>query len=194
MKYTYIVAPVLIILVGMFFAGYLPNRESDSSALREQTESLVSLLPHEYDGTRGTMAEGSAPIAQNVPGTVRSVQPPPAPKPVAPAKEQPTVPALPQPKESATPVSYIIFYTGVPVRSAPTTTFVYTGVVPPAVQAPIVPVVPVVQANAVPIFVPRVVPSRVGPPKLVYTNGVVIKPRVYFPNQPVRNTIRGVTP
>jgi hypothetical protein len=51
-----------------------------------------------------------------------------------------------------------------------------------------------VSAYGVPVFFPKVVPSRVGSPKLVYTNGVVIKPKVYFPHQPVRNSLRGVTP
>ena len=180
MKRTYIVALALIILMGLCLANRLSIRENGSTDLNKQTESLASLLPNE------ARAEISAPIAQNVPSTVRS-----SPQSVAPAKEQPSAPALPQPKESAPPAAYLIFYTGVPVRHAPTSTFV---VLPPAVQTSIVPVVPVVQPNAVPIFVPQVVPSRVGPSKLVYSNGVVIKPRVYFPHQPVRNSIRGVTP
>jgi hypothetical protein len=185
MKHTYIVALALIILMGMFLANYLPIRENGSAVLRERTESFVSLLPH-GDRYSETRAEVSAPVAMNTSSTVRS-----APQLVAPVKEQPTAPALPAFKESAPPATYLIFYTGTPVRHVPTTTVVY---VPPTVQTSIVPVVPVVQPQAVPIFVPQVVPSRVGPSKLVYSNGVVIKPRVYFPHQPVRNSIRGVTP
>ena len=54
--------------------------------------------------------------------------------------------------------------------------------------------VSMVRANVVPVFVPQVAPSRFGAPRLVYPNGVVIKPQVYYPGQPVRNTIRGFTP
>jgi hypothetical protein len=92
---------------------------------------------------------------------------------------------------TASPVSYIYFYTGVPVRpTQAATTIVYTngGGFMPAAPAPLA------QSFAVPVFVPQVVPSRVGAPKLVYSNGVVIKPRVYFPNQPVRNSVRAFTP
>jgi hypothetical protein len=105
-------------------------------------------------------------------------------------------PILPQPDpvqfaESAPPTSYLYFYTGVPVRpvsmiATPYTTF-YTGFVPAAPM-------PVVQTYTVPLFIPQIVPSRIGHPKWVYPNGVVIKPKVYYPNQPMRNVIRGITP
>ena len=62
---------------------------------------------------------------------------------------------------------------------------------PMPVVGPIVPMVPVYPQ---PVFTPTVVPSRIGSPKLVYPNGVVIKPKVYFPNQPLKNTLRAVTP
>ena len=122
-------------------------------------------------------------------------------------RETLSTPALAVPSSPATVAtpSYIYFYTGIPVRPvpmatppmpiAPMNTMFYAGgfssvtVVPtPVAQTP------VAQMQVVPIFTPRTVPSRVGAPKLVYSNGVVIKPKVYFPNQPFRNTLRGVTP
>lgn len=32
------------------------------------------------------------------------------------------------------------------------------------------------------------------PPTLVYPNGIVVRPKVYLPNQPFKNTIRAITP
>ena len=90
------------------------------------------------------------------------------------------VPPLPTavPAPTSSPAAYFLFYTGVPVLPNPN----------PMVQAPMV------QSFAAPVFVPQVVSSRVGPPRWVYSNGVVIKPKVYYPRQPLRNSIRGVTP
>ena len=34
----------------------------------------------------------------------------------------------------------------------------------------------------------------VGPPTLVYPNGIVVRPKVYLPNQPFKNTVRAITP
>ncbi|MGL6227047.1 MAG: hypothetical protein ACRC10_10550 [Thermoguttaceae bacterium] len=34
----------------------------------------------------------------------------------------------------------------------------------------------------------------IGPPTLVYPNGIVVRPKVYLPNQPFKNTIRAITP
>ncbi|MGL6194695.1 MAG: hypothetical protein ACRC2T_07730 [Thermoguttaceae bacterium] len=34
----------------------------------------------------------------------------------------------------------------------------------------------------------------VTPPTLVYPNGIVVRPKVYIPNQPFKNVIRGITP
>lgn len=45
-----------------------------------------------------------------------------------------------------------------------------------------------------PVFFPNVVPKRHGAPKLVYPNGVVVKPKVYVPGRPLKNAIRAVTP
>jgi len=95
------------------------------------------------------------------------------------------------------PVQYIYFYTGIPVRSVPATPMVHTnGAMPYISMTSVTPAqpMPIIQSYAVPVFVPQVVPSRVGAPKWVYSNGVVIKPKVYFPRQPVRNSIRGLTP
>ena len=114
--------------------------------------------------------------------------------PPAPASEAPSSPAT-----AASP-SYIYFYTGIPVRPTPTTTspipvspastIFYTGGFASVTVVP----TPVAKTHVVPIFTPQTVPSRVGAPKWVYSNGVVIKPKVYFPHQPFRNALRGVTP
>lgn len=57
------------------------------------------------------------------------------------------------------------------------------------------PVYPVCQPTyPQPVYMPRMVPSRFGAPKLVYPNGVVVKPKVYVPGQPIKNTLRAVTP
>ena len=102
--------------------------------------------------------------------------------------------------------SYIYFYTGVPVHPAPKAVFVYAGgathtvpmsMTPPAPSMPVASpqlTGQVMRTHVVPVFIPQVAPSRFGAPRLIYSNGVVIKPTVYFPNQPVRNTIRGFTP
>ncbi len=34
----------------------------------------------------------------------------------------------------------------------------------------------------------------VGPPSLVYPNGIVVRPKVYLPNQPFKNAVRSMTP
>ena len=108
----------------------------------------------------------------------------------------------PTPAASAEP-SYVYFYTGVPVQPAPAAVFVYASgtvhtvpmsMVPPASPPPVSGQVRTVRTHVVPVFTPQVAPSRFGAPRLVYSNGVVIKPTVYFPNQPMRNTIRGFTP
>jgi len=91
------------------------------------------------------------------------------------------VPAVPK---------YIYFYTGIPVQPAPMPAMIPTGGFKPVTFIP----APVIQSPVIPVFTPRVVPSRVGAPRLVYPNGVVIKPTVYFPNQPFRNVLRAVTP
>ena len=196
--YTAILAG--LILVGVFLMNFLPFKGGDSSLLQDQAASLASLLPGEAYSPSPASAEHSPHVAQNVSGDVLAdsmvpVLPLPV---VAPAqqkvKTQQAVPTLVQPVGTAAPVSYVYFYTGVPVRSAPMTTVVYTGGLTTAAPAPVMPMMPVVQPYAVPVFVPRVVPSRVGAPKLVYSNGVVIKPTVYYPRQPVRNAVRGVTP
>jgi len=97
------------------------------------------------------------------------------------------VPAVPK---------YIYFYTGIPVQPAPMPAMVHTGGVLHTggfMSVTFVPA-PVIQSPVIPVFTPRVVPSRVGAPRLIYSNGVVIRPTVYFPNQPFRNVLRAVTP
>ena len=146
-------------------------------------------MPH------GMTAESAALFAQNIPSEVRATPAPQAtPQPTeVPIVEQQsaTMPlqSIPQlPVKTAAPVSYVYFYTGGLAPAAPA----------PIAIAPAAPVVfapmPVVHSYSAPVFFPQVVPSRVGAPKLVYTNGVVIKPKVYYPHQPIRNSFRGFTP
>ena len=204
MKIVYgtILATLLVSLTvaGVFLVVFLPFQEQDTSLLQDQSASFASLLPAESDQPHGLSAESISLFAQNVPDDIRAV-------PATPAVIQPTTPPVIEQQaaviplhsvKASAPVSYVYFYTGVPVRPVPTATVVYSAGLTPATQVPIVrPVVapvPVMQSYSVPVFVPRVVPSRVGAPKLVYTNGVVIKPQVYYPRQPVRNALRGVTP
>ena len=59
---------------------------------------------------------------------------------------------------------------------------------------PVMPVYPMTQKPVVPVYAPEVRSSHFGAPKLVYPNGVVIKPKVYYPNQKLRNVLRAVTP
>jgi len=94
------------------------------------------------------------------------------------------------PSTAPVPPAYIYFFTGIPVQPAPMPIALHTGGFMPVTFVP----VPVIQSQVVPVFTPRVVPSRVGAPRLVYPNGVVIRPTVYFPNQPFRNVLRAVTP
>ena len=159
---------VSLALLSAFLVQWISNIKEEPPVFQEQTASFSSLLAEEFEAPRGVSAESAAPFAQNFPGAISPVPPPPVPT---------------QPLETNASPAYIYFFTGIPVRPAPTTVFMYTTTPAPAVQS-----------YAVPVFVPQVVPSRVGAPKLVYSNGVVIKPKVYFPNQPARNVIRGVTP
>jgi len=120
------------------------------------------------------------------------------------------VQAAPAAPASTAPL-YVYFFTGIPVQSSPVQStlpqpapmqptpmptafyaggWAHTGGLMPVTFVP----APVIQTHVIPVFTPRVVPSRVGAPKLVYPNGVVIRPTVYFPNQPIRNVFRAVTP
>ena len=207
MKIVYgtIVASLLVSLTaaGVFLIIFFPFQEKDDSLLHGQSASFASLLPTESDQTHGLSAESVSLFAQNVPDDVRAV-------PAAPSVVLPVVPPVIEqqsasvPQQSAgtvAPISYVYFYTGVPVRPLPTASVLYTAVPASVAQAPFVPIVrpaaapmPVVQSFSVPVFYPQVISSRVGAPKLVYTNGVVVKPKVYYPRQPLRNSLRGVTP
>jgi len=182
-KKTYIAILASLILVGVLSVHWLPlGKKETPSILHDRAASFSSLLPPE-----NMSADISVPVTQNVSAQKAPANVPPPPVPV-PARTEPrsTPPPTTVPPTSAAPVSYIYFLTGVPVRTVTAPTIVYTGVSLTAAPAP------VVQTFAVPVFVPQVVPSRVGTPRLVYSNGVVIKPKVYFPNQPVRNSIRFV--
>jgi len=154
---------------------------------------------------------GVTPVAAITPVLTQGHEPPSAP--ILPSPSPTVVPAdffvtaRPAPAEAeaaepvstavAAPVPYIYFYTGIPVRTVPATPAVYANggmpYIPVTNMTPVVSM-PIVQSYGVPVFVPQVVPSRVGSPKWVYSNGVVIKPKVYFPRQPVRNSMRGLTP
>ena len=229
MRATYVATLVLLILAGVFLANFLSLREQKSFILRDQTPPFESLLPQKSDSLVEVPTECSPLCAQQAP--VWNTRPVPEPTP-PPVWNRPTPPQVPkpdaltvqapspvapvsQPPDKITvpaPVSYIYFYTGVPVRSVPTvpmsSAIVYTKGVVPAVPSQTVSVstvpvsmppvlmtsMPTVQSYGVPVFFPRVVPSRVGASKWVYSNGVVIKPKVYYPHQPVRNSLRGVTP
>lgn len=113
----------------------------------------------------------------------------PATESVTPVHDAPATPT------SIAPSSYIYFFTGIPVPQTPMPTapvmqFVYTrGFTSVSMTS-----TPVVQSYAVPTFVPQVVPSRIGAPKWGHSNGVVIKPTVYFPHQPLRNAMWFVVP
>ena len=197
MKITYIAVLLSLVVAGVFgvFFSHFLAQEKNSSVLHEQSASLASLLPTEADVSQGMSAESIAIFAQNVPGDIQAV-------PVTPIVSQPITPPVVelqsatvplQSVSNAAPVTYIYFYTGVPVRPVNTGGLMPVGQVSIA-SVPIVPPAPVVRSYTVPIFFPQVVPSRVGAPRLVYTNGVVIKPKVYYPHQPLRNSLRGVTP
>ena len=196
MKIFYVSVIVSLVVSGVFLVIFFPFQTEEVSVLRGQSEAFESLLPTESALPHGLSAESVSLFAQNVPEDVRAY-------PATPSVSQPAVPPLVeqqsavvplQPIGPTAPVSYIYFYTGVAVRPVPTATVVYTSAPVAPIVRPVVAPVPVVQSYSVPVFVPQIVPSRVGAPKLVYTNGVVIKPKVYYPRQPVRNSLRGVTP
>jgi len=199
----------LIFSLGIVLAQLFPldQKPKDSSVFSDQAVSFESLFPDGFDLPVAVSAEFALPFASEVLPPPAIVQALDVQEFFAVSAEKQSVPELamqqlldiPQSlsialEESnelsafdtttvpATP-SYIYFYTGIPVQPAPTTIIFNTsGFSSVTVAAP------------VPVFVPQVVPSRVGAPKWVYSNGVVIKPKVYFPNQPVRNTFRAITP
>ena len=146
---------------------------------------------------------------------VKVEEPAPVPASTVQETQTPSVPMAP-----AGP--YVYFYTGAPVQPAPvlvgpsfqfvyasdpivyTSSFTSLSVVSvPVVQSYVsqvyvpqvsIPQVSVPQNFVSPVFFPQVVPSRVGAPKWVYSNGVVIKPTIYFPHQPVRNVWHVIMP
>lgn len=190
---VYIAVLVLLILVGGFLAKMLPVGHEESSVLSEEAALLAPLMPTTEDVPREVSAEFAAPFAQNVFDVrPRTITPPlleaprPATQPVEQKQPAPApVLAIPQPAVSAVPVSFVYFFNGtkvVPGTPVKTVPMVYT-------SAPFA-----APSTVVSVFVPQVVPSRVGMPKLVYPNGVVIKPQVYYPHQPVRNSFRVVMP
>jgi len=204
MRAIYVAALALLILAGVFLANFLSFQEQTPSILHDQAPPFESLLPQEPDAIVEAPAECSPLCAQHVPAWDSRPTPEPIPvptlEPLSPPIPEPDVLTVQEPSDQITPVvpppdpvtvpapiSYIYFLTGVPVQPAPTVPM-------PSAVVYSTGFMPVVQSYSMPVFVPRVVPSRVGSPKWVYPNGVVIKPKVYYPQQPVRNVLRGVTP
>ena len=191
MKRTFVAILVSLITVSAFLVNFLPlGRGNPSPVLvNDQLVTSPSLLLKRVSTPREESAEAVPCFAQGVTGEVIQVaattpatQITPAAHPILAQLQQPAPAPLPPPATVA-PVQYVYFYTGVPVHPAPA-----AGSFVPVVS------MPTVQSYTVPIFVPQVVPNRAGAPKWVYSNGVVIKPKVYYPRQPLRNSIRGVTP
>ena len=176
MKKTYTVIAVSLLVVGIVLFIWHPlGKQEPAPIFQDQAAPLALLLPPENE-----FMDMVFPEAQNGDVCVSSASA------ILPAD-------IPQPQEqqlsvapvvTSSPVSYVYFFTGIPVRPTQQTTIFYTNGLTP------VPLVPVTQTYVAPVFVPQIVPSRVGTPRLVYSNGVVVKPKVYFPNQPVRNTVR----
>lgn len=190
----YVAVLVLVVVVGVFLARMLPvEQEGVSSILFEEAALLTPLLPP-ADEPSEVLAEFALPFAQNVfdvrPRPVPSLSE--APQPAVKSVEQERPAPLPAPAPvpsvmpvSAVPVSFVYFFNGTCVTaftSVRTVPMVYT-------------TAPMASPSVVmPVFVPQVVPSRVGMPKWVYPNGVVIKPKACYPHQPVRNSFRVVIP
>ena len=59
---------------------------------------------------------------------------------------------------------------------------------------PVMPVFPILHQGPMSVQMPAIKSSRFGASKFVYPNGVVIKPKVYYPNRKLRNVLRAVTP
>jgi hypothetical protein len=126
------------------------------------------------------------------------------PKPVETAKPVATLAAAPEKTETVKKVfnwiPIIYFYQPPHYVLQPSTITIF-----PLASFPTQPIPPVTEMKSppapvalfypiAPVYTPFIVPSWHGSPKFVYPNGVVIKPKVYFPNQPLRNTFRTVTP
>ncbi|GHT17985.1 hypothetical protein FACS1894189_4980 [Planctomycetales bacterium] len=178
MKKYLVIFVVLGILLALFLTQFLTCR----SPSEPESGSWVSLLQN------AAPAEPSPLVAQNaVAAEPKHTVPPP----VLPTAEPPKN----LPPETSQTVSL-----AVPQETPKLIPFVYLYPLPQRHYNPVVyyvqPIQPVVAPQPVlPIYYPQqVVPSRFGSPKLVYPNGVVIKPKVYFPHQPVRNILRGITP
>jgi hypothetical protein len=183
MKKTHTATLVLFVLVSILLVAITFTKKKDATVIDGHVESLESLLPQEVDKA---LAEPAALFSRKDLGGLRPTQ---VIVPLSPVKEVPP-PAKGQQYSGTIPtVSYVYFYTGVPVRPIPMSNIVYTSQITPATPA-----MPVAQPLAVPIFIPQVVPAQRGAPKLVYTNGVVIRPKVYYPNQPFRNSMLRFTP
>jgi len=211
---VYITVLALLILVGVFLAGRSLVRHKESPTLPDHQAALLTPMLPSKGVVIGDPCDPVVPCVQRVfelhhhapapvdPLPLELPQPSETPPPAAVFFEQTPqedtltpVPALEQPAVSAVPVSFVyLFNSGaVPLVS-------YSGVPAQLSTAP-TKTVPIVYSTApsfpswgTPVFIPQVVPSRVGMPRLIYPNGVVIKPKVYYPSQPVRNSFRAITP
>ena len=212
----YIATCASLVLAGIILARFFPLEQGETPSLLSEEMSFASFLPEGLEVPREMIAAPAVPFALEYLPAHAVDQPQEQPSElvelfVKPSGEQPVPePAILLPpvmqqshvvsvEESSAPVpskstsaapSYIYFYTNIPVQSTPLDTTVHTSNFTTVTVAP----VPVVRSYVVPVFTPQVVPSRTGAPKLIYSNGVVIKPKVYFPHQPLRNTVRAATP
>jgi len=141
--------------------------------VRSVPDVVPDVTPNIDHGTSGrTPAPWRSMPREDTDNTAQRAAAPVQEPPPVPVVERPSAPAVPPTFESAPPASYIYFYTGIPVRPAPPMV-VYTGGLTLTVS------IPVTQSLVIPVFIPQVVPSRRGSPKLVYPNGVIFKPRGY---------------
>jgi hypothetical protein len=186
----------LVVFVGLGLLSILFLMQFWTQGLTQrsmsESESWVSLLPN------AALAESAPAVAQNaIAAEPKRTVPPVRTEPLNEAPQG--ISAVQQ--ETPKLVPFVYYYSLPPRHYNPVVHYVLPAM--PAVQ-PVQPVQPIVVAPqpvqqvpqpVLPIYYPQqVVPSRFGSPKLVYPNGVVIKPKVYFPRQPVRNSLRAVTP
>lgn len=201
-KTIYVLVGASLILGGVFLGWLLRGGQNDVPAPPDNTESSTPIVPVESTEPtepnvhetvlvkpENTLEESIVPPSPNISDEnvqavpeVASVQPaavPPIDVPpitvtpteeMSPAPAQPPAPASVPPTPS--PVSYLYFYTGVPVHPMPSSV-VYTSGFMPAVS------IPVVQPYIVPVFVPQI-PKRIEMSRIVYWNCVVIQPQVYW--------------
>jgi len=142
------------------------------------------------------LAEEAVAVVEDEVVVIEQPVPAPEPAPAASVVETPDdTPASAASTESLAPGSYVYFFTGVPVQPAPMTYFTYSGFTFMSVS--VVPAPAVQPTYVAPVFVPQVVPSRMGASRWVYSNvyshGAFMNSQVYFP-QPVYNAVYVIAP